>query len=159
MTKTRRVLSGPAMAVLCACLGCAGCSANRQDAVQSYTYEVQVSGETETVKITLDTSAGLELRDDNGGFAIVTEAGTEAVSGSFAAASLFDQRHDQVTGSSQYTVLEDDTTYFIYTCHGTSGWETDCVARPLGAGAAVVFTSLLDSEDAMEIYQQISVSL
>lgn len=144
-----------------------GCSSAKTSTSKSYTYNVSVGDETEKIKITVDTTGSLSLKDEEGNFVISTPNATEAVTGTFGSAEDYDEYYQTVNDSSDYTLLDEGDTdesndegvqYFIYTCYGKAGWETDCIARIVGSDTSVIMGSLLDSKEAQEIYKKISIS-
>ena len=108
-----------------------GCSSAKTSTSKSYTYNVSVGDETEKIKITVDTTGSLSLKDEEGNFVISTPNATEAVTGTFGSAEDYDEYYQTVNDSSDYTLLDEGDTdesndegvqYFIYTCYGKAGW-------------------------------------
>ncbi len=118
-----------------------GCSSTK-----SYTFRVATG---DNIKITLDTSSGLDLVQDNGQFAI--KSGDETIfAGAFIEADTYTQYIDSIhaDGGEAITVISEDGYGVFYTVNGSVGVEYDYITFIDGGNTGILMGSVSSQANA-----------
>jgi len=123
---------------------------------KSFTYSLD-TGSSVTVK--LDTTDGLDLKDEDGVFSVVDESGEAIIQGTFRTEDAFEEMRSLVEGSSDCNILEKEEDSITYVVNGEAGLETNRVVKLTDAGVAVVMGSLSDSSVAADAYKKLTFTV
>lgn len=131
-----------------------GCSTN-----MSYTYKV---GTGDEVKVTLDTSEGLVLENEDSGFSVTKDDDT-ILQGIFVDEDTYEVYRDSVKADDTAEIVEEDSangiTWIYYHFDGASGMESDFIAFIDGSSTGVIIASLEDADTAEAAFDSLSFSV
>lgn len=149
MTKIKALILSLA---LCICM-LAGCGASKS---MSITFAV---GTGDKIKVTLDASGGLKLKQTEGGFA-VTDGQDDILQAFFVEQAVYQDYMDAVKTQEgvriNETKTEKDITYLSYSYNGQVGEENNFIVWIEGTSTGVVAASLADLETATSVFGKIS---
>lgn len=130
-----------------------GCSTN-----MSYTYKV---GTGDEVKVTLDTSEGLVLENEDDGFSVTKDDDT-ILQGSFVDEDTYEAYRDLVKADDSVEIVEEDSangiTWIYYHFDGAAGMESDFIVFIDGSNTGAIMASLEDADVAKEAFDSLSFS-
>lgn len=118
-----------------------GCSSSK-----SYTFSIATG---DNVKITLDTSNGLDLVQENGQFAV--KSGDETIfAGAFIEADTYTQYINSINadGGEAITVISEDGYGVFYTVNGAAGVEYDYITFLDGGNTGILMGSVSSQANA-----------
>lgn len=122
----------------------------------SYTFNVSTG---DSIKVTLDTSAGHELSQKDGEF-FVSKDGVELTRGIFLTEEKYKSYFDNVEGAEGVSVLdsgkhnENEFIYYLYNDNGTDTWYHVISVEGSSTGVGLINTSGQNS--AKEIFELLS---
>lgn len=113
------------------------------------------------IKVTLDCSEGLRLKQTGSGFA-VTEGENDVIQAFFVEEASYQQYLDAVAAQEGVTVNQENSengiTYLSYSYDGEAGVENNFIVWIDGSSTGVVAGSLADLETATKVFHCISFS-
>lgn len=140
--------------VLCVCV-LAGCSSSSS---MSITFSVATG---DNIKVTLDTSDGLELSQADGGYT-VTENGNDILQAVFVEQAFYQEYIEAVKTQEGVTInqekSENGITYLSYSYNSQAGTENDFLIWIEGSNTGIVAGSLADLQTATRAFESISFS-
>lgn len=129
----------------------AGCQSS-----QSLTFKIENG---DIIKVTLDTSDGYNLSQEDGVFTVQKD-GEDLLNGIFLTAEGYDAKANAVLTSPDATILEaspeDSPTKFLYQFEGDAGTETDLLFKVDGAETGVIIGSLYSLEEIEGVFKQLT---
>ncbi|MCX4307925.1 MAG: hypothetical protein OSJ69_19245 [Acetatifactor sp.] len=128
----------------------------------SLTMSLVFSVETgDQIKVTVDCSEGLKLKQTSNGFA-VTKGENDVIQAFFVGEAMYQQYLDAVAAQEGVTVNQESSengiTYLSYSYEGEAGTENNFIVWIDGASTGVVAGSLSDLETATKVFHCISFS-
>ncbi len=150
----RKIKSMIMSLILLVCI-LSGCSSSSS---MSITFTV---GTGDNIKITLDSTDGIKLRQTDSGFA-VSKDDTDILQAFFVEQTVYQQYLEAVATQNGVTVNEEKTengiTYLSYSYNGEAGMENNFLVWIEATNTGVVVASLADLQTAAEAFQRISFS-
>ncbi|MBQ1351130.1 MAG: hypothetical protein IIY71_00205 [Oscillospiraceae bacterium] len=139
------------LAMFFAALILGGCSTSK-----SFTFRVETG---ENVKVTLDTTNGLDLRQSDGQFTVVDKEGNALLDGMFLLGSMFEHYAAEIPSMANVTVNDarDDFIYWDYT--EEDGSKEHNRALKLSDNTGVIIGSLAEKAAGEEAYQALSFEI
>lgn len=151
MRKFRTVVAAILFSV-CLLTGCSG------SLTMSLVFAV---GTGDQIRVTLDCSEGLKLKQTGSGFA-VTEGEKDIIQAFFVEEASYQQYLDAVAAQEGVTVNQESSengiTYLSYSYEGEAGTENNFIVWIDGSSTGVVAGSLADLETATKAFHSISFS-
>lgn len=118
-------------------------------------------GTGDNIKVTLDSSDGMGLRQSGSGFA-VSEDGEDILQAFFVEESVYLQYIEAVYTQEGVTINQEKTengiTYLSYSYNGEAGVENNFIVWIDGTSTGVVAASLADLQTASEAFRSITFS-
>lgn len=125
----------------------------------SYTYDV---GTGDTVKVTLDTSEGLMLENEDDGFS-VTEDDETILQGIFIDEDTYDYYVEMVKIADGPENIEEDSanglTWVFYEFDGQAGMESNFIVWIDGSDTGVLIASLAGSRGAKKAFNSLTFTV
>lgn len=130
-----------------------GCSGSSE---QSILFSV---GTGDNIRVTLDTSDGLVLKQTESGYAVTSE-GTEVIQSFFVEEAAYEQYVSAVREQAGVTVNEEKTAgglnYICYSYSGEAGQENNVIGWIEGSSTGVVIASLSDLQTVQDALEHLS---
>lgn len=144
MTKKFRFL----ILCLAACLFLTACTTSF-----SYTFQIETG---EHIKVTLDTTGGQKLTQDNGTFTVNSSGGDALTLGVFLLEEQTESYFDNLPSSDEVTILEQNSlsgmSYIFYTYSDAEASYWNYVIKPDSAVTGIGLTNEISQKSAEEVF-------
>lgn len=124
----------------------------------AFTFNVETG---DSVKVSLDTSNGLQLTQDDGKFS-VNKGDQKVLQGMFITKQTYDS-YIEITDSSDVTVIEEgngnnNNAYRFYECEGNSGKEYDYIVWVSNSNTGVLIGSIEGKDEVKAAFDKLTIS-
>lgn len=123
---------------------------------KSFTFRIENG---ESVKVTLDTTDGYNLLQEDGMITVQKDE-EDVLNGIFLTSSGFDTYAAAITASDDAVILkatpDDSPTFYLYQFDGAAGMETTFLFQIQGSDTAVIIASLASQKEAEAAFDRLS---